>query len=382
MNPIRLVVVGGGVSSVVGRTHHIASSMDSCFKYVAGVFSGNPEMSAKSCSSYGLDVSKSYPNIEELLSGEVGNFDALLILTPQHRHYEEVMYALSRGIPVICEKALCNTLEEAQRIASLLEKTKGYLAVTYNYTGYPMLREFREFLRADLLGELIEIRAEMPQEGFLKRDIKNSPIVPQAWRLIDQGLPTVYLDLGVHLCGISEFLTGTFAQEVVATSRSAGNFPGVIDSVNSIVKFKSGLQGHFWFGKTYLGNRNGLRVQVFGSKGSMKWVQSSPEFLEYSDQHGDIHILDRASIGIREANKERYQRFKVGHPAGYIEAFSNYYWDIFEQLSTVNTRFSSNIEVTKSSYVFGVKESLLSMALLEAMHRSAESKRWEKVCDV
>lgn len=375
-------MVGGGISSVVGRTHHIASSMDARFKYVAGVFSSNPEISRESCSLYGLDESKSYPNVEQLLTGEAGNFDALLVLTPQHRHYEEVMHALSCGVPVICEKALCNTLEEARRIASLLEGRKGYLAVTYNYTGYPMLREFREFLQAELLGELIEIRAEMPQEGFVKRDTQNLPIVPQAWRLIDQGLPTVSLDLGVHVYGVSEFLTGVFAEEVVATSRSAGNFNGVIDAVSALVKFKSGLQGHFWYGKTYLGYRNGLRVQVFGTKGSMKWVQSSPEILEYADQHGDVHILDRASIGITEAHKDRYQRFKVGHPAGYIEAFSNYYWDIYESLAHANSEASDTNVTTNSPYVFGIQESLRSLALLEAVNRSAESKQWEKVCDV
>ena len=42
-------------------------------------------------------------------------------------------------------------------------------------------------------------------------------------------------------------------------------------------------------------------------------------------------VIDRGSKCI-EANKQRYERMKPGHPAGYIEAFANTYIDIYNEI--------------------------------------------------
>ena len=55
------------------------------------------------------------------------------------------------GIPVICEKALATSVQEVAAINSQLHKGKGFLAVTYNYTGYPMLRELRQMVMKSVL---------------------------------------------------------------------------------------------------------------------------------------------------------------------------------------------------------------------------------------
>jgi predicted dehydrogenase len=58
----------------------------------------------------------------------------------------------------------------------------------------------------------------MPQEGFARLDREGNPMVPQQWRLTDGVVPTISLDLGVHVHHLVDFLTGEKPQEVVATN--------------------------------------------------------------------------------------------------------------------------------------------------------------------
>lgn len=86
-----------------------------------------------------------------------------------------------------------------------------------------------------------------------------------------------------------------------------------------------------WYSKAALGYRNGLRGRVLGEKGSAEWLQTNPEELIEVNMYGDRFVLDKASSDIFLANQERYNRFKVGHPAGFIEEFSNHNCDIFQR---------------------------------------------------
>ena len=75
-----------------------------------------------------------------------------------------------------------------------------------------------------------------------------------------------------------------------------------------------------------------LRVRIFGDKGAAEWVQTDPEFIWLSDRFGARSMINRASPGVQVANQDRYSRFKPGHPAGFIEAFANYYYDLANSL--------------------------------------------------
>ncbi|MBK8387512.1 MAG: Gfo/Idh/MocA family oxidoreductase [Candidatus Accumulibacter sp.] len=102
-----------------------------------------------------------------------------------------VITALDAGYAVICEKALATSSTECRAIGEAVARNRGFLAVTYNYSGYPMVRELRRLIAEGHLGRLHQIHIEMPQEGFLRQGA-----TPQAWRLQDYAVPTVSLDLG------------------------------------------------------------------------------------------------------------------------------------------------------------------------------------------
>ena len=373
--PLKVAFVGGSYESAIGRTHRVAIELDQRLRLVAGVFSRNPDISRATSIEYGLEASDSYESIDAMLEGNK-ELDAVIILTPQDQHLTDILTCLDGGIPVICEKALVSTLKEGDKIKESLKANNGFLAVTYNYTGYPMIRELRRMVSDGYLGKIQQIHMEMPLEGFSVRNKEGQATMPQSWRLKDGDIPTLSLDLGSHLHMMGQFLIEEKAKRVVATSSTLGSFKSVVDNVSCLVKYSNEVDGSIWYGKTALGYRNGQRVRIFGSRGSAEWVQSDPENLYIADAKGNKYIVDRGSPGIKIATKARYQRFKVGHPAGFIEAFANYYFDVADSLVS----HLKNKQYVANEYVFGLEESLDGLSLLTAISTSAESEAWETVC--
>lgn len=372
---LKVAFLGGAFDSAVGRAHRAAIEMDQRFELISGCFSRKPEVSKSTALKYGIATSRSYADIDQFLSAEKNELDAVVIMTPQDQHSDHVIKCLETGLPVICEKALVGTVEEAVLIKEKLLSSQGFLAVTYNYTGYPILRELKYMIQQGRLGKIQQVQIEMPQEGFSRLGAGGLPLTPQEWRLRDSKIPTLSLDLGVHIHMMIRFLTGEHPLEVVSTSKSYGNFKQVTDSISCLSNYSNDMTCNIWYTKSALGHRNGLKLRVFGSKGSAEWIQESPEYLNMADNTGNRLLVDRASNNINISNQSRYTRFKAGHPAGFIEAFANYYYDVADALEC----YLLKKEKTAQEYVFGINESLEGLQMLEAISRSSANKRWEEV---
>jgi len=372
---LKVAFVGGSYDSAVGRAHRAAIAIDQRYDLVSGCFSRDINKSRKTADDYGVDQERAYADLTVMLQNESKNLDAVIVITPQDQHGTHVSSCLEAGLPVVCEKALVTSSAEALTIRNQLAEKDGFLAVTYNYTGFPMIRELKHMIASGMLGRIHQIQMEMPQEGFARVGEDGAPIQPQEWRLRDGRIPTLSLDLAVHLHMMARFLLAATPEEVVALSSSKGNFPGIIDTTQCLVRYSGGIDCGIWFSKAALGYRNGLRLRIFGDKGAAEWVQENPEYLNYADNKGKKMVIDRSCQGIAIANKSRYQRFKAGHPAGFLEAFGNYYMDIAEALIS----YRSTKRMDFGSYVFGVEESIEGLRLLEAMALSSHSRKWEPV---
>jgi predicted dehydrogenase len=263
--------------------------------------------------------------------------------------------------------------EDALKIKKEVENNKGFLAVTYNYTGYPMLRELRNIIQSGEIGEILHFQAQMPQEGFIRVNKNGEKPKPQEWRLQDETIPTIYLDLCSHLHEIIYYLINQKPTSVITDQATDGWFKNIIDNVNSLCRYGN-VQGQVWFSKSALGYRNGLSIKIFGAKGSVSWVQTNPEELELAFSDGTKRILDRASNEIKIADKQRYTRFKAGHPTGFIEAFANVYYDIYKAIIEYQETGKWN-----SNEVFGVDLALEGLLFLEAMVKSSQTKKWEDI---
>lgn len=374
---LKVAIIGGAIDSAVGYSHKIALEMDGRFEIVASCFSRYLDIREKTIEQWGLKDCRSYSDWREMLVEEKDNIDVVIILTPTPIHKEMVIEALQQGYPVVCEKALCMNVKEATEIQQVVDATKGYLAVTYNYTGYPMVRELAAIIQQGMLGKICHIHAEMPQEGFMKFNKKTmAPIIPQAWRLQDQTIPTVSLDLGVHVHQLVKFLTGERPQSVVATQTAYGGFSAVVDDVNCLAHYSHGITANIWYGKSALGHKNGLRIRVYGDDGSAEWYQMEPETLHLTDKFGHQRTIDRSYQDLLVVEQSRYHRFKAGHPSGFIEAFANYYLDIADEIIA----FKQGVRL-EQKHVSGIDHALEGLTMLEAIQESSKHHHWISLCN-
>jgi len=372
-NPLKIGIIGGGINSAVGNTHRIALRMDSKWIPVAGCFSTQAEINRQTAIEWGINRLRAHPTWNEFLEKEQGKLDAVCLLTPTTMHSEMIIPALDFGYDIICEKAMTTSFKEAGKICDAVKKNSSFLAVTYNYTGYPMLRELRQMIHKGLLGSINHIQIEMPQEGYARFDQNGEIPKPQAWRLEDGEIPTISLDLGVHLHHMIHFLCGEKPVEVIADQSSFGFFKEVIDNIMCIARYTNNVRAQLWYSKSAIGHRNGLRVRVYGSKGSAEWFQMQPEDLLFCDIYGNRKIIDRASI-VELTNELRYNRFKSGHPAGFIEAFANHYYDLANSL-----REFKNVGKQNSPFVFTCELAKEGLSMLEAIAKSSENNCWQTV---
>lgn len=370
---LKLGFIGGGINSAVGQTHKIALEMDGHFHLVAGCFSRHEEINHQTAQRWGVSSERTYETWQTLLQKEQGKLDAIVVLTPTPTHKEVVISCLKAGFNVICEKAMACDTDEANEIIETYNHSDNRVAITYNYSGYPMIRELKHRIERGDLGKLEQILVEMPQEGYARLNSEGIPQRPQEWRLHDGNLPTISLDLGVHLHQLVDFLTKEKPLTVSAVNSRFGAFSEVVDNIHGLAKYTNDLVCNFWYGKAALGATNGLRVRVFGDKASAEWFQLEPEYLYMNDNRGVRQVVDRTHPENVVAQLPRYNRFKAGHPAGFIEAFANYYVDMATALK------QKADDCDESEYVFGVTKALQGLEMLETIQLSASNQIWQKI---
>jgi predicted dehydrogenase len=371
MRPIPIAFIGGSINSAVGNTHRIAAEMDKRFKLVAGCFSRNSVLNAETGESWGISPSRIYKDWQSLLEREKGVVEVVVVLTPTPHHTEVLNQARSYGYAVICEKSLTTSVQSTMQLGPASEKGSGNSRIhaVYNYTGYPMVREMRHQISQGEIGDLLHCDVVMPQEGFLRRHSDGSIIMPQDWRQQDDRIPTVSLDLGIHVVNLFRFVTSQRIEKLVASYQSRGNIPNVVDYVSFIADCSNQVKANFQFGKTSIGQSNGLAITCYGNQGSISWLQINPEYLLISDVSGITRSIHRGSSECRIAQELRYNRFKAGHPSGFIEAFSNHYFDIAEDLQSDKP----------SEYTFDQDDALIDMNVLEAISDSVANQQWVDV---
>ena len=369
---LNLGFIGGALDSAAGYAHFASSTMDKQWSLVSGCFSKAAENNRETAQAYGVAPDRVYDKWQKLLQQEKDRLDAVVVLTPTPSHFEIVTACLNQGFPVICEKSLAVTSAEVQQILNIRNSTKGFLAAIYNYSGYPMVRELRNLIQTGKLGKILHFQVEMPQEGYRRVDAQGNKPVPQPWRLVDGSIPTIHLDLAVHLHHLVHYLTAQTPLEVISDQKSYGWFD-VIDNVTCLCRYSENVQGQIWFSKSALGHRNGLRLRIYGSEASAEWFQANPEELILSFLNGQRQIMDRGSA-VEIAGQRRYTRFKAGHPVGFIEAFANLYTDIADCVH----QYKATGQWT-SEEVFSAELATEGLRMFEAMVKSVGSKSWQNV---
>lgn len=318
-------MVGGGLDAFIGAIHRQAARLDARYQLVAGALSSTPEKAQASGIALGLPPERAYGTWQDLLEGEKNRPDGaevISIVTPNHLHYPVALAAVQQGYHVICDKPLVHTLEQAQSLADEVKRSGTVFAVTYNYSGYPLIRQAREMVRSGQLGSVRKVIVEYHQ-GWLATEQSGK----QAdWRTDPSrsGPAGALGDIGTHAEQLMRFVSGLEVSELAAELTRFVPGRQVDDDVNMLLRFQGGAKGLLTVSQVEIGRENDLRLSVFGTRGSLHWQQENPNRLLWDQLDTPQQVLTRGGPGLGQAATAA-TRLPSGHPEAFIEAFANIY---------------------------------------------------------
>ena len=374
--PLRLGMVGGGEGAFIGAVHRMAARLDGQFELVAGALSSTPEKALRSAAALGLDPARSYPDFTAMARREARlkeGIEAVAIVTPNHQHVPAALAFLKAGIAVICDKPLANSLAEARRLVRAADAAGSLVCVTYNYSGYPMVRQARAMVADGLLGDLRVVQVEYPQD-WLTEPLEATGQKQADWRTdpARAGAGGCIGDIGTHAFQLAEFVSGLSVQQVAADLSSCVAGRRVDDNAHILLRFAGGARGMLWASQVAPGNENGLKLRVYGSKGGLEWRQEHPNQLLWSPFGQPPQVLARGGPGLSPA-ATRVTRIPSGHPEGYLEAFATLYSEVARAI-----RARAAGEVCPPEVMFPtLHDGWRGMAFIDAAVRSAAGNaRW------
>ncbi len=372
---LRLGMVGGGPGGFIGAIHRIAARMDDRFELVAAALSSDAERSRSAAIDLHIAPDRAYGSFAEMASAEgkrSDRIDAVSIVTPNHLHYPAAKAFLQAGIHVICDKPLTTTLEDAHDLAKMVRQTGLLFAVTHNYTGHPMVRQARQMVADGELGPIRVVQVEYAQD-WLSTPLEKTGQKQALWRTdpAQSGPGGSLGDIGTHAFNLASFVTGLNCKELAAELTTFVPGRRVDDNVQIMLRFAEGARGQLWASQVAAGNRNNLRLRVFGEKAGLEWKQEDPDYLLLGELGKAPRLIYRGGPAAT-AVAAHASRVPSGHTEGYLEAFAQLYADMAEQISArIDGRPADPASLLVPTIDDGVAGMRFVSAVIESSRRNA-----------
>ena len=381
---IRLGMVGGGEGAFIGAVHRMAARLDDHYQLLAGALASTPDKALRSGRALGLAGDRIYADYTAMAQAERARADgieAVAIVTPNHLHAPVAEAFLKAGIHVICDKPLTTTAKAARRLQALSTQHGRIFAVTYNYTGYPMVRQARQMVREGRLGAIRVIQVEYPQD-WLTEPLEATGQKQADWRTdpARSGAGGCIGDIGTHAYQLAAFISGLQATELCAELSSFVAGRRLDDNAQVMLRYAGGARGALWASQVAPGNENNLRIRVYGAKGGLEWRQEQPNQLMWSPFGQPTQTLSRGTNAAL-ADAARITRIPAGHPEGYLEAFGTLYGEIAAAIRARRTPASRGTPKLDKAVLFPtVVDGVQGVDFIEAVvASSARGGKWVRL---
>jgi predicted dehydrogenase len=376
---LRYGMVGGGRDAFIGAVHRKAMALDGEYEMVAGALSSDPKKAKASGSDLGLEPERNYGTWEEMLKAELkrpegDRIDLVSIVTPNHVHFPVAYAFADAGIHVVCDKPLVHTSAQANKLRQVVRKRNVVFGVTYNYTGYPMVKQARHMVKSGQLGDIRKVIVEYNQ-GWLATKLEASGQKQAGWRTDPKrsGAAGALGDIGSHAENLAATITGLEISHICAELTTFVEGRKVDDNADMLLRFTNGAKGVLIASQIEVGQENDLRIRVFGTKGTLTWHQENPNYLQLDTLDGTRQILTRGS-GYLCAAAQKATRIPTGHPEAFIEAFANVYLGTAEAIrAKQDKRVLGELEGDYPTVIDGAR----GVHFIEKTLESAKSsKKW------
>ncbi|RZU39935.1 Gfo/Idh/MocA family protein [Edaphobacter modestus] len=377
MRRLKTAVIGTGF---MGRVHLEALRRVEHVDVIAVV--GRRMESAKKLAEL-YDVPTALDDYSELLKNT--DLDAVHICTPNASHYPMAKAAILAGKHVLCEKPVAISTKEAEELSALAASAEVRNCVCHNLRYYPMVQQMRRMREDGDLGQILVAQGSYSQDWMLYDTDWN-------WRVDEaaSGRSRVMADIGSHWFDMVEHITGLHVESLCADlqifhstrkrpKRSVESFTGKLPTAEDVdevsvatedfgaVIFRLGksARGAMTASQVSAGRKNGLSVEIYGTKASVSWNQERPDELWIGNRNMPNQIIVKdPSLLLPAAGG--YADLPGGHSEGYDDTFKQLFRRFYVSISDTSSR------AEYPQMIDGLRQ----MQILDAELRSSQSRTW------
>lgn len=277
MSGLRIAVVGAGL---IGHCHiQLIQKSESC--ELSSIVDPAPG-AADFAREVGVPI---YPALTDLFATEKP--DGIIVATPNSLHVENGLDCVEHSVPVLIEKPIADSVENAERLAEAAESANLPLLVGHHRRHSPILAKAHETIEDGTLGPIATV---MGSAMFYKPDhyFEEGP-----WRREAGGGP-ILINM-IHEVDSLRWLCGKIVAVQAFTSNETRGFP-VEDTAAINLRFANGALGTFLLSDTAVSARS--------------WEQTSREntsYAYYPDE--DCYLISgtRGSLAVPTMRLKTYE---------------------------------------------------------------------------
>jgi predicted dehydrogenase len=382
--PLNVGLVGGGKGAFIVQPHQKAIHFDGTRRVVAGALFPDPKVALDEAANWPYPL-KGYGSYDEMISGNASlpedqRLDYIVIVTPNHVHFDPAMKALKAGIAVFCEKPLCLNLKQANDLVKAVRKSNVPFGVAHTYLGHWTTRFSRYIVRAGLLGDVRWVDSSYLQ-GWLATKLEATGQMQAAWRTNPKlaGGSGCGGDIGSHALMQLRYVTGLEVVQLSAQLETFVEGRPLDDHSTVYCRLSNGAKALVRASQISIGHKNDLTLEVNGTKGSLRWRQEEPESITICLANQPDRVYWRGAVtpgdGFLPKDVPADLMAEPTVPAGHPEAFHDAY-------ARLHRCFEADVRKWKAGRKFSadgskyanIEDGWTGIAFLEAAIKSSKKK--------
>ena len=377
-------LVGGGKGAFIVNPHQKAIHFDGTRRVTAGALFPDPKIALEEAANWPYPL-KGYGSYDEMIAANATlpadeKLGYILIVTPNHVHFDPAMKAIKAGIPVFCEKPLCLNLKEANALVKAVRQHKIPFGVAHTYLGHWTSRFSRYIIRAGLLGDVRWVDSYYLQ-GWLATKLEATGQMQATWRTNPKlaGGSGCGGDIGTHALMQLRYVTGLDVTQVSAHLETFVEGRMLDDHFTIYCTLSNGGKALVRASQICIGHKNDLGIEISGTKGTLVWRQEDPECVTIQLVNQPDRVYWRGAVtpgdGFLPKDVPADLMAEPTIPPGHPEAFH----DAFARLHRC---FEADVRKWKAGKAFkcdgakyaNVEDGWTGIAFIEACVKSSKKK--------
>lgn len=302
--------------------------------------------------------------------------DIIDICTPDNLHKEIAVYAAKAGKNIMCEKPLCLNYQDAEEMYRAVKESGVTHMCNFTYRGVPAVKLAKQIIDEGKIGTIYQCNAYYLQDFSLSKEY------PFVWRM-DKEISGAGIigDKGAHIIDLARYLTGEISEvsALPKTYITSRRVPGTdkealvttCDAASFLVNFHNGAMGVFQVSNMSAGRKNALILEIYGSKGALKFDLERINELEVYYDGEEPQTRGFKKVQVTESCHNYISNWwPSGHVLGWEHTFIHQIYDFICAIEEMRP--------APSNFYDGMR----CQQVVDAVAMSARTHRWVTVEEI